>query len=118
MKKIQILTVVWGMVVIGIFVLLTTFGIVYKNKSTVYKELEEKIVEAGKQYIDAKFLYPNDKEEVKTKVQTLIEEGYLDEFVVEDKTCDGYVVVKKGRTVYEYKGYVHCGQYKTKGYQK
>jgi len=60
MDKMGKLSIIWGIVLLIIVALLTTFGFVYKNKTMVYKELEKKLVEAEKKYVDAKFLYPQD----------------------------------------------------------
>ncbi len=117
MKKMKYMSVVWGLVVVGIFVLLTFFGFLYKNKTKDYKLLEEKLVEAEKKYADQKFLYPNEGEIIKTSLKELQEAGLIEEFNVLDVACDGYVVLSHQGLVYDYKGYVHCGNYKTKGYE-
>lgn len=118
MNKLQKMNIVWGIIVVIIFILLTVFGFSYKNKVKAYKELENKLVEAEKKYIDAHFLYPASNEELKTLSSTLIEEGYLDGLIINDETCDGYVIVSHESTVFEYKGYVSCSKYQTKGYKK
>lgn len=115
MKK---LTIVWGMVIVILFVVLTFFGFLYKNKSNVYKELENKLVEAEKKYADAHFAYPEKGKVLKTEATTLIEESFLDNLEVENEECTGYATVTHNKTVYEYKGYVKCDNYTTKGYEK
>ncbi len=116
MEKKKKVYYVWGIVVVLIFVCLTVLGFVYKDKSSVYKELEQKLVEAQKKYIDNKFLYPQDDKEFKVKSTTLIENGFLDDLKVGDEECSGYASIKKKGAVYEYFGYVSCKNYKTKGY--
>lgn len=116
MDKMQKLGIIWGIVVVLLVVLLTVFGFVYKNKTSVYKELEDKIVEAGKKYVDAHFLYPESHKEAKILVEDMISEGYMDELKTEDVSCKGYLIVSHKTTVFDYKGYVSCGDYKTKGY--
>jgi len=37
---------------------------------------------------------------------------------VKDKECTGYVEVFKNNTVYDYKAYIKCDNYETKGYEK
>ncbi len=115
MKKVSI---VWGIVVIIVFGLLTAFGFFYKNKSKVYKDLEEKLVQAEEKYVDAKFLYPDGNETLKTSADLLISEGYLENLKVNDEECKGYATVHKNGVAYEYKGFVSCQNYKTKGYEK
>lgn len=118
MKKIQVYTVIWGMVIVSVFVLLTAFGLGYKKKVRVYKALENKIVEAEKKYVDAKFLYPAEKETLKTKAAVLIDNGYMEKLTINDEECDGYAIVTHDSVVYEYKGFIKCKNYKTKGYQE
>lgn len=118
MRKIKKLYYVWGIVVLAVFILLIIYGIVYKSKSYVYKELEQKLVNAEKKYVDVKFLYPIDDKVVTIPAKEMIENGFLDSTRVGDETCEGYVTIKKGNTVYEYKAYVKCKNYTTKGYKK
>lgn len=117
MNKMRYMSLIWGMVVVILFVLLTIFGFLYKNKTKDYKVLEDKLVEAEKKYADQKFLYPNEGESVKTSLEELMNEGLIDEFKVKDVQCDGYVILSHKDLVFDYKGYVHCGDYKTKGYE-
>lgn len=118
MNKLNKLTILWGFIIVSIFVLLTVFGFVYKNKTNVYKELEQKLVEAEKKYVDAKFLYPQDGKTLKTTSEELIDEKYLDYLAIDNNECTGYVEVKRKNTIYEYIGYIKCDNYKTKGYEE
>ncbi len=118
MNKIQKFGIVWGVIVVIIFGLLIAFGFLYKNKSKDYKELEKKLVEAEKKYADAHFAYPDTGDILKTDSKTLIEEGFLDNLKVNDEECVGYAIVSHTSTVFDYKGYVSCNNYKTKGYEK
>lgn len=118
MNKMKKMYVVWGMLVVGLFILLTIIGVLYKNKTKVYKELETKLVQAEKRYVDEKFLYPEQNTSLKTTVSTLIENGYLDALEVNGESCDGYAVISKKSTVFDYKGFIKCSNYQTKGYEK
>ncbi len=118
MGKMKKMYFVWGIVVVVIFSLLTAFGFLYKNKTNVYKNLEEKLVAAEKKYADAKFLYPQNGETVKVTAQEMIEYGAMDSFEVEEDACEGYATIQKNGTVYDFKGYVSCNNYTTKGYEK
>jgi hypothetical protein len=111
-------SIIWGIIVILIFTLLTILGFVYKDKSKAYQELENKIVEAEKKYVDANFLYPQDESKLKTSSSELINNNYLDSLTKDDKECIGYATVKKNGTVYEYAGYIKCDNYTTKGYEE
>ena len=117
MDKIKKMYFVWGILVILIFGILTVFGFIYKNKTSVYKELENKLVEAEKKYVDAKFLYPQGNENLKVTSEILIKNEFMDELKINDEVCDGYATIKRKGTVFEYKGYVKCNNYTTKGYE-
>ncbi len=117
LNKINKMYFVWGIVVFLIFVLLTIFGFMYKNKTSFYKSLEEKLVNAEKKYADAKFLYPQNGETVKITAKEMIEYGALDSLEYDGEICDGYATVQKKGTVFDFKGYVSCKNYKTKGYE-
>lgn len=112
------MSIIWGMLIVGIFIILTLFGFFYKSKTKEYRALEEKLVEAEKKYADQKFLYPESGMKVKTTLQELKEEGLITDFKVKNQECEGYVILSHESTVFEYKGYVHCGEYKTKGYEE
>lgn len=118
MNKMKKLSIIWGMIIIGLFILLTLFGILYKNKANVYKDLEKKLVEAEKKYADAHFAYPEKGNVLKTNAEDLIKETFLDNLEIEGDSCTGYATVTYNSTVFEYKGYVKCGKYTTKGYEK
>ncbi len=115
MKKIHTYSILWGLVVITILILLTIFGFVYKNKTKVYKELEEKLVEVEKKYVDAKFLYPKEGQVLKTTSKELEENNYIDKL---PDDCVGYAEVTMDGTIYNYKGYIKCEKYITKGYKE
>lgn len=117
MNKMKKMYAIWGIIVVLVFALLTAFGFLYKNKSSVYKDLEEKLVNAEKKYADAKFLYPQNSEIVKVTAKEMIEFGALDSLEKDGKSCDGYATIQKKGTVFEYKGYVSCENYKTKGFE-
>ncbi len=118
MNKMKQMYILWGMLVIGLFILLLIFGFSYKGKVAKYKELEEKIVEAEMRYVDENFLYPNQGDVLKTNASLLIEKGYLDSLDIEQENCSGYAEVKKDKTVFSYKAYIKCNNYKTKGYSE
>ncbi len=118
MNKMTKVYIIWGVIVVFIFVLLTIFGFIYKNKSAIYKDLENRLVDAEKKYVDAKFLYPNNGEPLKISAEEMMDNGYLESMEIDDETCDGYAVIQKNGTVYEYKGFIKCNSYTTKGYEK
>jgi uncharacterized protein YpmB len=115
--KMKRISIVWGIMVVLIVGMLTVFGFFYKSKTTIYDELEEKLVDASKKYVDANFLYPQDKDELKVTKEELVDNQYLDELKKDDNDCSGYVIVKLSNGVYTYKAYIKCPNYKTKGYK-
>jgi heme/copper-type cytochrome/quinol oxidase subunit 2 len=118
MDKLKKYSIVWGLIVVLIFAFLTIFGFTYKEKTKPYKDLEKALVEAEKKYVDANFLYPQDGSELKTSASVLIENNYLDSLKKDDNECTGYATVLLNGTVYEYKGFIKCDNYTTKGYKE
>lgn len=110
---------------IGVFVLcliIAIFGIIKlnlllgrdKNKNFNYETLETKLVNASKEYIDDKDKISEN--EIITSSE-LISKNYLDELKDEDNTdCTGYVEVEVSDEM-EYKAYITCFDYTTKGYR-
>lgn len=118
MNKIKTLYIVWGIVVIIVIALLTAFGFMYKNKTSSYKELEKEIAAASKRYVEIQFSYPAAGESIKVPAEKLIEKDLIGELKINDEVCTGYAIISRPATVYEYKGYVSCENYQTKGYEK
>ncbi len=117
MKQMRKISIIWGTILVIIVILLTVLGFLYKDKRIPYKELEQSLVEDAKKYVDVHFLYPQDDSEVKVSYEEMKDEEYVSELKYGEDVCDGYVVVKSNGTVFEYKGYITCEQYTTKGYQ-
>ena len=111
------LFIAWGVLVVILIVLLTVLGFMLKHKSGDYQDLENKLVDSAKKYVDIQFLYPEEGQETKVLSSTLIENQYLDELKTNKDTCNGYVIVTF-HNVYKYQAYIKCNQYKTNGYQK
>lgn len=118
MKQMKKFSVIWGSFLVILILILTVFGFVYKSKASEYKKLEIQLIDATKKYVDAKFLYPEEKEQLKVTFGELKENQYIEELKKENDNCDGYVIVQHNGTVFEYHGYVKCPKYITKGYQE
>lgn len=118
MKRSNVLFVIWGVMVIVLVGLLTVLGFMLKDKNGKYEEVEDRLKKATSSYVDNKFLYPEDNENLKILSKDLIENGFLksDELKVNNDICSGYVILTKNM-VYEYKAYIKCNNYKTKGYK-
>ena len=115
MKKNNQLFIVWGVLVVLIVDGLTVLGLMMKSKFNEYDVIEKKLLDSGIKYIDIKFLYPEGNDVVKVTSDELIQNGYLDELKYNDNICTGYVTVRLEK-VYQYKAYIKCGNYTTKGY--
>lgn len=118
MKQMKKLTIVWGLIMVAIVALLTTFGILFNKKNKVYTDMEEDLVSATKKYVEKSFAYPKDGKELRVTFEDLNNSGLIDELKVGKDSCNGYAIVKKNELVYEYKGYVKCKEYKTKNYSE
>ncbi len=118
LKKMQKISIVWGLLLFVLVFGLTAIGIVYKNKSVKYKDLEKDLEEKTKQYVELKFLYPEDDDSIKITFDELKNEKIVNELKVEDDFCDGYVNITKENGVFKYKPYIKCNKYTTKNYKK
>ncbi len=112
------MTIFWGFIILLIVIGLTIIGFVYKGKLVKYEELEQKLENAVKEYVDEKFLYPNEGEKVKITLQELISENKLDSLNLENDSCDGYGIVSFNGNTFDYKVYLKCDYYQTKNYNK
>ncbi len=117
MKQSNKLFVIWGVLVVAIVALLTVLGFMLENKNKEYLEIEKKLSDSAKKYVDFKFLYPEDGKTTTITKDELIKNEYLDELKHGDEVCDGYVKIKKDG-VYKYDAYIKCKDYKTSGYKK
>ena len=116
MKKTNKLFTAWGILVVLVVTGLTILGFMLKKNLNHYDDLEKKLLDSGIKYIDIKFLYPEGNDIVKITSKELIDNNYLDNLNYEDDTCVGYVTVKL-KKVYQYKSYIKCKNYITKGYE-
>ena len=116
MKKV---TIVWAFIVLSLFAALTTYGILFTKQNKAYKELEKDLAEAGKKYGEIDFVYDNVGETgINVSFDDLKKEGLIETLEVEEDKCEGYVKIYKSDFVFEYKGFVKCSKYTTKGYDK
>ena len=117
MKRMKLLSFLWGLILFSIFGLLTAFGIIYNNKNKIYKDMEGSLVNATKKYVEISFAYPKEKEKLRVDYTTLKENKLIDDLKVDKDKCNGYAIVQKNNIAYEYKGYVKCKDYTTKNYE-
>jgi len=112
MKKIAI---VWGICIVLIFGGLTVFGFLYISRNQDYKEMEKALEEATKR-IDVT-TYQIDSYKI-FSFEELKEHNVIDEDVLtlNDEECEGYAKVTRNNYVFEYKGFVKCENYTTRGF--
>ena len=115
LKKMKKISVIWGMVMILIFGLLTFVALNWKKSDREYKKLEELLVSKVTSYYESKYSYPTGMEVVTISLSELKENNILDELKYNDDVCDGYVKVSFDGVI-NYKGYIKCNNYVTKGY--
>lgn len=116
MKEMKRLSIVWGLLLVGIFGALTTFGILWKNKYGKYIQLENKLSKAAEKFKDASSL--DEKQKLKITLKELQDKSLIKEFKADDKECTGYVLIEKKNFVFEYNSFIKCEKYQTKGYQE
>lgn len=118
LKKMQTVSIIWGLVLFLIVASLTTVGFIYKNKIKKYEEIEKKLELSAKQYVEMKFLYPEKNNNIKITYNELKNEKVIDNISVDDKECDGFTIVSENNKIYKYKTYIKCDNYETKNYEK
>jgi len=113
-KRMHYISIIWGILLFTIVGLLTAFGFYYKKQTQVYKEYEKTITKNTKEYLQNNALLPD--EEIKISLEELIQNQVIN--VLEDKKCDGYIVVRPDMETHSYKTYLKCLNYKTRGYEE
>ena len=116
MDELKKISIIWGLILLIIFSVLTFFGIKWKNKMKPYFDLESTLVEKTKSYYEQGHTYPTGDEIVKVTYAELKENNVYSDLKINDSECDGYVTVKSNGAI-EYKGYIKCPDYTTKGYE-
>ncbi len=118
MQEMKRLSIIWGIIMVLIFAGLTAFGFFYTKQNKEYKKWEEKLSEAAKKYVEIDYLYDKaeQKEGVKISLEDLKKEKLIEDIKIKGNTCDAYAKVTYNGAVYNYKGYVKCDKYQTKGY--
>lgn len=112
MDKMKKTSIVCISLVVMLFATLVAIGLIYKNKSKKYKDLENKLVEITKTYTASDFNFPLNTEEIVITYEELKNAGLIKKLEVEGQKCNGYVIMTFDN-VTEYKGYIKCDKYKT-----
>src|SRR5574344_2017336 len=117
MQDLKKISIIWGIVLLVAFGLLTYFGLKWKAKYDGYFDLEKKLVSVTKNYYESEHTYPTANNSVKITYEELKSNNLIDELTYNDDKCDGYVLVKNNGVI-EYNAYIKCNNYTTKGYNK
>lgn len=115
LKKFKAAYVVWAVMLFIIIGLLTYLGILNQRRLEPYKKLEKELINYTEKYVELEFLYPEEGESIKVTTDQLKKNGILKDFSYKDDKCSGYVVMSFNG-VYNYKAYIKCDNYETKGY--
>lgn len=113
MKKNMILS---SILVILLVLTLTLIGLNTKKQNKEYKELETKLEKAAIGYYGENPSLISNNGTI-TSEELCIYDSTINMIVKED-TCTGYVKTISNMGIYEYKPYISCKNYQTKGYTK
>ena len=117
MNKLKVTWVLWGLLMMAIVIVLFFLGITISKKNKPYKDKEAEIVEIAKMHVESSTWYPEKGQHLKIEIKELIEKGLIEDVVIEEDKCNGYVDVQNNGII-EYKTYLNCKNYQTHGYEK
>lgn len=117
MKRFRKFTIVWGIILVAIFILLTMYSFKLDKKIKKYHDLEEYFATSVAEYNNAKKDYPQTIEVINFSLSDAIEKGIVSELKIDNDICDGYVKIANDEVV-TYTPYISCKNYTTKGYAK
>ncbi len=106
LKKMHKISVIWGCIMFLLVIGVTIVGFVYKNETKKYKTFEKTIVDQASTYLKNNNL-------TKASLEELIENDAVQLTEEYQKQCTGYVTLKNEN----YKSYIKCQNYQTKGYE-
>ncbi len=116
-KKLRYIICVWVIVLVVLFIMIVGSKKTADNLVS-YHEMENMLSEATLSYVTKQELYPNVGKKLRVDMNLLIDENYLSEAYVTDKTCIGYSIVYYNEEKGEYKidPYINCKHYTTKNF--
>ena len=118
LKKMRIISYIWGSILFLLVGGLTIIGFIYKEKIKKYEELENKLEEKIKAYVDEKFIYPEEGKNIKITYEELKNNNAIDNLNINEEECDGYGIVSHDGSTFKYNTFIKCNEYKTKNYDK
>ena len=114
MRKLKYVAFLWTIVLITLLVVLTFVGKKYLKTLEPYERLENKLASVTENYVKNEL--DLDKGKIIVKLNELQDTNYIDKLETKNDSCTGYVVVKY-KNDKEYKAYIKCKEYQTKGYE-
>ena len=117
MKKFRKFTIVWGIILVAIFVLFTMYSFKLDKKIKKYHDLEEYFATSVAEYNNTNKDSPQTIEVINFSLSDAIEKGVVSELKIDNDICDGYVKIANDEIV-TYTPYISCKNYTTKGYAK
>lgn len=109
--KNKVLLIIWVILLIGIFTLLTYIGFIHKKDVKKYKDYEEVLITASRSYTSSKNMYPKKGSKIIIKIEDLINEGFVDKKDIVDG-CSGSIIVKYDSYI-DYFPNIKCKYYKS-----
>ncbi len=120
-KGLTLIELIAVMAVIALIILIAVPKIndtIIENKQKLYKEQENRLVEAATKYINDNYIEDN-IDNLSISKNTLISNGYIKEIydLSDNKNvCNAYVYVTSYLTSPKIKAYLSCASYETEGY--
>ena len=114
MKKTVIAMILFSLIMVGT---LTFVGFKFQDSIKEYRNLEGDIEESGQFYVELKDLKLKVGETYRVNLKTLLEEKMLKTLEVGEDLCDGYLIIKKNISDYDYNAYIKCEEYTTVDYE-
>lgn len=116
---------VWGIVLVVLLIFLIFVGVSTKDIN-LYTDWENKVKEAGLKYAEDNQLYTNASKPLIIQHEALIDNGYLYESDIPNKSCTGYAKViysineddENGNGEFKVSSYINCKKYTTDGYSE
>lgn len=117
LRRMKIISIIWGMFLVTLFIVITAFAFKFKNNSKKYLELANEFSKKAQKYVEDNNLYPEKDSILKISKNDLIDNNYLEKLEIDDDKCDGFVIVNN-KEIYEYKAYLKCDKYISAKYEK
>ena len=106
--------VIWLILIVILVGGLTIIGLKIKNENKEYKTFEKKMTDVAKAYYGEKPGLLKNNETI--SIQDLSDYDNTLTNKVNEEECNGYVKTTSNMGIFEYKAYIKCNEYTTKGY--